>query len=235
MDFTKFVSLLSTKSLYFPSAVCFDDIFEGAKGLRSNKQRWDEFYLDFFRTAVRSVPGEMCAPLTEPQVEQEAIRLLKDLEIGGELDRRKTFISCWHENEHESEAMWKLYSTFLANAISIQTTYERLYLALGKSPEIRIGRVEYIDMRNDFVDVNDAFWRKRKSFEHEREVRAVISKHDATASGISVACDITQLIERVVVPPSAPAWFVGLVVDVSSKYGFNFKVEHSSLMKEPFF
>src|SRR5688572_17236116 len=37
MDFTKFVSLLSTKSVYFPSAVCFDDIWEGAKGLRKNK------------------------------------------------------------------------------------------------------------------------------------------------------------------------------------------------------
>lgn len=235
MDFTKFVSLLSTKALYFPSAASFQDPFEGAKGLRKHKNGWDDYFLKFFRRAVRSVPVEIRPTLSEDEIESEAQRLLKDLEVGGELDRTRTFISCWHENEHESEAMWRLYSTSIDYAIAIRTTYKRLYESLGRSPRINIGRVEYIDIQNDIVNVNDAFWRKRKAFEHEREVRAILLRHDQSQDGLLVPCDIETLIECVVLSPQAPAWFVALVKDVCAKYGHDFIAERSALLEEPFF
>ncbi|HEY5799813.1 MAG TPA: hypothetical protein VIT92_06315 [Burkholderiaceae bacterium] len=235
MDFTKFVSLISTKTIYFPSAASFDDLFEGAKGLRTNKGAWDKHFLEFFRSAVSRVPGEVRSSLSDEQVEKEALRLLKALEAGGELDRKRTFISCWHANEHESEAMWKLYSTSIDNAIAVQTTYRRLYESLGCNPEIQIGAVQYIDLTNDFANINDAFWRKRKSFEHEREVRAVVRKHDGTENGLEVSCDVSQLVQRVVVSPRAPEWFTSLVIDICRVYGFRLAVEHSAMIQEPFF
>lgn len=235
MDFTKFVSILSTRSLYFPSAASFQDPFEGAKGLRKHKQSWDDHFLEFFRRAVRSVPVEIRPALSEDEIEAEAQRLLKELEVGGELDRTRTFISCWHENDHESEAMWRLYSTSIDYAIAVRTSYERLYESLGRNPRIDIGRVQYIDILHDVVNVNDAFWRKRKAFEHEREVRAIPHRQDNSQPGVSVPCDIERLIECVVLSPQAPAWFVALVKNVTDKYEYSFAVERSALLEDPFF
>ncbi|WP_217638604.1 hypothetical protein [Nitrosospira multiformis] len=235
IDFTKFVSLLATKALYFPSAVCFDDIWEGAKGLRKNKWLWDEFFLKDFRRSLRTIPTNIRPPLSDEEVESEAVRLLRQLEEGGELDRKKTFISCWHENEFESEAMWKLYSSSMNNGIAIRTTYKRLYHALGRDPEIKIGRVQYVDLHRDFVDVNDAFWRKQKSFEYEREVRALLMKPEHGGLGLAIPCNVEKLIERVIVSPRAPAWFLELVDNVSTTYGLRLPIEQSSLIQEAFF
>jgi hypothetical protein len=235
MDFTKFVSLLSTKSLYFPSAACFTDIHEGAKGLRKHKPLWDEFYLEENRQSIRSSPHYLRQPYSEEEVERRAVHHLQDLEAGGEELRHQTFISCWHENAHESEAMWKLYSAFEDYAIAIRTSYDRLYKSLGRNPDINIGRVQYVDLNTHFVQINDAFWRKRKSFQHEREVRAVIWNPDYSGTGLSMPCDVGKLVAQIVVSPKAPAWFVALVEDVSHQYGFDLPVQHSSLIQDTFF
>jgi len=41
MDFTKYVSLLSSRALYFTRADQFEDTYEGAKGLLSKRERCD--------------------------------------------------------------------------------------------------------------------------------------------------------------------------------------------------
>ena len=204
MDFTKYVSLLSSRGLYFARADRLEDAFEGAKGLRRRKEKWDAHYLDFFRSAVENPPeGHLCK-LSEEEIEREARRLLGDLETNGVRGKTSTFVSCWHESEHESEAMWRLYSNLLSNAVAVNTTYGSLYSALGRDPSIGIGRVRYIDMRSSYTGVNDAFWRKRKSFEHEKEVRALMSDYRCEEAGKSVPCDLETLIEQVFVSPLAP-------------------------------
>jgi hypothetical protein len=235
MDFTKYAHLLSSRSLYFPSAACFDDVFEGAKGLAEHKHKWDAHYLDFFRQAIRSAPrGESIEPSAE-DIEANAQRLLRDIEVGGQMDRERTFISCWHESAHESEAMWKLYSTSMSYAVAIQTTVESAYVALGKNPRISIGRVEYVDFETYFANINGAFWRKRKSFEHEREVRLVISDPSDAAPGRLLACEIPILVQSVIVSPKSPEWFLPLVEDLTAKFGFQLPVKKSRLAVQPFF
>lgn len=130
MDLSKFISLISTKQLYFASASSFDDPFEGAKGLQKNKTKWDNYYLDFFEKAVRTAPGMDAIKLSDEKVNNDAKRLLQELSNSSQASRNHTFISCWHSNEYESEAMWKLYSKDTSNAVAIQTTGKRLYLAL---------------------------------------------------------------------------------------------------------
>ena len=235
MDFTKYVSLLSSRGLYFTRTDCFEDAFEGAKGIKSNKAKWNDHYLNFLREAIKTPPEGLRCELADEEVEQLANKLLGDLESAGEASRKETFVNCWHENEHESEAMWRLYSSFIENAIAVRTTYEGLYTALGRDPSISIGRVQYIDLKEHFAGVNDAFWRKRKSFEHEREVRALLVAPGCRDLGKVVACDLDTLIEQVSVSPRAPAWFVNLVNDVNEKYGVRVKVSSSELTEEPFF
>lgn len=235
MDFTKYMSLLSSRGLYFTRADCFEDNFEGAKGLKKNKAKWDLFYLEFFRSAIKSLPGKYNCKLSDSEIDEQAHKLLRDMEESGETDKRRTFVSCWHESEHESEAMWRLYSSFLANAIVVRTSYQSLYMSLGCDPSIKIGRIEYIDMKNDYADINDAFWKKRKSFEHEREVRALLLDDECQDRGKLVPCNLEVLIEEVSVSPKAPPWFIHLLNSVNDKYGIAVKVSPSELTEDPFF
>ncbi|PKO10107.1 MAG: hypothetical protein CVU40_07115 [Chloroflexi bacterium HGW-Chloroflexi-2] len=235
MDFTKFVSMLSMKGLYFARADCFQDIYEGAKGTLKNKSKWDQFYLSFFKELIMNPPDGSEVTYTDEEIESQAEKLLHDLEKGGINGKKRTFINCWHENENESEAMWRLYSSYLENAIAIRTTYKSLYESLGRNPSIKIGRVKYIDYQKNFAGVNDSFWCKRNSFEHEKEVRAIILDMHHLEKGKVIPCDLSQLLEEVFISPNAPNWFGELVNDVIDKYGLSIKVSPSELIQEPFF
>lgn len=235
MDFTKYVSLLSSKAIYFTRADCFEDFFEGAKGIKKNKGRWDSYYLEFFKRAIMNPPEGYVCELSEEVIEKNAQRLLKEMEMGGEANKKITFINCWHESEQESEAMWRLYSSFLPNAVAIRTSYKRLYESLGRDPSINIGRVKYVDLNKNYAGPNDAFWRKRKSFEHEREVRALLTDMKCEREGKLIPCDLDLLIEDVFVSPQAPEWFIHLVNDINEKFSIKMKVRKSELIEEPFF
>ncbi len=196
MDFTKYVSLLSSRALYFSRADQLADSHEGAKGLKIRKDAWDHHYLEFFRQAICNPPVGYENTRTDEEVETEAI---------------------------------------LPNAVAVQTSYEALYSALGRDPSIQIGRVRYLDLRTQYAGINDAFWRKRKSFEHEREVRAIILDFEHRDIGKLVSCDVDSLIKRVYVSPEAPSWFISLVNDVNDKYALDVKVTASEFNEEPFF
>lgn len=235
MDLSKFLSLIGKKALYFASAESFEDIFEGAKGTLELKEKWDAFYLDFFKEAIQTTPGMKPEDLTAEYIEENATRLLSELNASGNVKRKHTFISCWHCNESESEAMWKLYSTNVSNALAIQTTYQQLYEALDKDPSIEIGKVKYIDFSKRFSSVNGSFWYKRKSFEHEREVRAIITSYQSHSGGIEKAVNLEKLISAVYVSPYAPKWFEDVVRDVMQKYGLNKPLYCSEMLKAPFY
>lgn len=123
MDLSKLIYLIAKRALYFPSAECFPDNFEGAKGSLDRKSKWDDFYLNFFKKAVSTAPGQSPQFNDESYITQEAQRLLAELHYMGAQSRKNTYISCWHMSDYESEAMWKLYSKDNTNAVAIQTTY----------------------------------------------------------------------------------------------------------------
>ncbi len=235
MDLSKFISLISKKELYFSAATCFDDPFEGAKGVVSMKQQWDEFYLDFFKQAILTAPGMDLSKLTPEKLDSKSQRLLDEINSTGKIKRQSTFISCWHLNDFESEAMWKLYSKDVTNAFAIQTTYLHLYEALGKEPYISIGKVNYIDFSKQFTSVNDAFWFKRKSFEHEHEVRAIVKRRIKDKQGISIPIDIHKLIENIYISPYAPIWFSEVVKSIMEKYDINTPLLQSDMCSIPFY
>ncbi|PHM22852.1 hypothetical protein [Xenorhabdus budapestensis] len=235
MDFTKYVSLLSSKSIYFTRTDCFEDLYEGAKGIKKNKERWESHYLEFFRRAIMNPPEGYVCELSKEEIEKDAQRLLKEMEIGGKTHKESTFVNCWHESEHESEAMWRLYSSFLPNAVAIRTSYKGLYESLGRDPSINIGRVKYIDFNQNYAGPNNAFWRKRKSFEHEKEVRALLTDMKCKGQGKLLPCNLDLLIEDVFVSPCAPEWFIHLLNDINEKFSIKIKLRRSELIEEPFF
>jgi hypothetical protein len=235
MDFTKFVSLLKSKSLFFTRADKFEDPFEGAKGLLKNKRKWDKHYLDFFINACTNLPEGVKSDKSEKEILNDAKRLLGQLDDVGSSQLKETFINCWHENEHESEAMWKLYTSSLDQGIVIKTNYKKLYTSLGKDPSIHIGRINYIDFNDNFAGVNDSFWFKRKSFEHEKEVRAIFKDRGSeTEFGKLIPVDLNVLIDRIYVSPTSQKWFIEMVEDVLLKYNLKKKIGESSMKEKPF-
>jgi hypothetical protein len=151
--------------------------------------------------------------------------------------RQRVLLSCWHQNEHESAAMWRIYLSS-QDGVAIRTTTERLREAFVESPEqLRLGAVRYLDYQNDRVPQGhelEPFFCKRKSFDYEREVRVLCcADHPIDDRGRYVAVRLEKLIEQVVVSPSAESWFADLVRSVTGKYGFAFDIVPSSMCEPP--
>jgi tmRNA-binding protein len=165
--------------------------------------------------------------------------------------RKIVNISSWHINENESAAMWEI--CLQSNeGVAIQSTFKRLKDSFHthKEDEINIGKVKYIDYKKENIpkaNIFNPFLYKRKAFEHERELRAVIMKFaqleettgkhilyvDPKWFGIHVKTDLEVLVDKIVVSPSVPDWVIDLVKSIVNKYALNKKVEASELSKDP--
>lgn len=235
MDLAKFLQLLEGKALFFARADKFDDPFEGASGLASRQREWDEFYLASFRNICRNPPPGG-APMSDDAVEQNAQRLLASVSRIAVHERRTKFVSCWHANSGESEALWRLYCPPGSSGVVVRTTADRLLRSLDPSAPIKLGRVQYVDFRTSFAGFHDRIFWKRKSLSHEAEVRAVCPGNLSDDwSGLPVTVDLSLLIEQVVPSPFAPAWFQSLLASLVERFGLRAPVTESELLAQPFF
>ena len=225
MSFTKFVSLLARNALFFARADKLGDPFEGALSPVNVALR-PLLYKDDFPEDKRNLIGDF----------------MKDL-------RRFMLVNCWHENENESDAMWKLYSN-IEDGIAVKTDFQSLCGSLKGLQEVRIGKINYVDYGTTFIPENDAFkpiMYKRNSFEHEREVRAVIleippssdegfivgRKPSVYEVGAYHEVDASMLIKEVLVPPYAEDWLTELVQTTAETFKLGAPVRKSSLAVQP--
>ena len=222
MDLPKFISLIDENALYFTRSDKFGDPFEG------------------------SIPKETI------RLRQETMKIagMDEAHRREWLDssrwRQYVAVNCWHMNDHESAAMWNQYG---ASGVAIQSTYERLSNAIVDPRSVFLGTVTYLDYMTDaFTEGNlfKPFLHKRKSFEHERELRACVwssplvdGKPDWSIApmehGCHVSVDAKRLVERVFVAPSAPPWFTRIVKSTVQKFGFDFPVLQSRMDDDPVF
>ena len=225
MDFTKFVSLISSANLFFCRSDLFKDPFEGSYS-KANASLRPQVYNDM------------------PEVMRE--NMITHMSTYSKWVRQWTYISCWHANDHESAAMWDLYAK-TNEAVAIETSYRRLRNALPD--EAFLGCVQYIDYDTEWLPEGNTlypFMHKRKSFEHEREVRAILHEPPVNDSGVEVGkmnsqrgkavqIVVNDLITVIHVAPTAPAWLADLVAEVASKYDLSAEVRRSDLYSEPVF
>lgn len=234
-DFPKFISLIDSNKLFFTRADKFEDTFEGARGFNFQKEA---IYSTHKPLLTLKVKGKlMNAGInnpTEDEIEIEVRKEMQNILIAQQEKRKDYFVSCWHSNELESEAMWKLYVTAKNQGIAIQTTMERLCTAIG-STDFEVGAVKYISFEHPLDEDSVPIWYKRTAFQHENEIRAIIKKSSSTELGLLVDVDVNRLIEKVYISPSAPEWFACLVENVLKKYNLNKEVLHSKLDEEPIY
>ncbi len=223
VDFTKFISYLEKNALFFVRSDQFPDKYEG-KFTEADAKRWEE--------------------RLQPKIK------LNQMEIYDRI-RKIVNISSWHINDNESAAMWEI-CLQSKEGVAIKSTFKRMKDSFlpHKEDDIFIGKVKYIDYSHDVIpkgNIFNPFLYKRKSFEHERELRAVLLKLmiqeetvekqvlyvDPKWFGVYVKTDLDILIDSIVVSPSVPDWFIDLVTSIGKKYGLYKKVESSELSKEP--
>ena len=235
MDFTKFVSILENSALFFPRADKLGDPFEGSVPKNNISSR----------------------PIWHPDLTE------KDTIMYGFVIQqipRFTLINCWHRSNHESEGMWKLYAS-VDGGIAIRTNLINLIESFKTNEHIHVGQVKYVDYERDSIPEDNSLFPylyKRKSFEHEREVRAIIQKLplgiretelkdgirnmstekinqwlDFCENGIHYDIDINHLIQEVVIAHFAPEWLLDLVTQVAKRYGLKSPINRSYLADSP--
>jgi len=217
LDFTKFLFLLESSSLYFCRGDKFrnNDPFEGSFPKREYEYLIQnsglEIAQNFYKAASKS-----------------------------------TFINCWHLSEIESIAMWKLYSE-LNKGVAIKTTITNFKYAFNKTNEnVFAGIVQYIDYENDtyyarrghkYTSQNlfSLYIHKRDIFEFEKEYRAVCSDHrNIEQDGKYIEVDLNALIQEVVLAPNTSDWMYNLVNVTAGRILNDIKISRSIFDSKPY-
>lgn len=180
MDFAKFMSLIETEELYFCRGDKFEDKLEGS----------------YSKLTIENIDRliSMTLQLSGMNILQDEVRNL--VSLINQINRFSVFVSCWHMEQHESYAMWDLY-TKNKEGIAIQSTIKRVEESFyDQASNITAGKVSYINFETDElkglpIEVKDllsakdfsisitpinAFLHKRISFSHEKEMRFVVDK-----------------------------------------------------------
>ena len=163
MDFSKYVDLLTTSELHFARADKFEDPYDCSA-------------MQFFGEPYKQLSS------ANPQGKERTRQV-------NTFGRLFVYLNCWHMNDVQSAALWKLYSENKYETIAIQTTFEKLdsEIKLKYSRDgIRISKVKY-DLENAGEPIGNPpegrlfsilGWAniiyKRPSFAHEKELRAFI-------------------------------------------------------------
>jgi hypothetical protein len=170
--------------------------------------------------------------------------------------RFRYFATCWHASEYESDAQWRIYAPGGAGIATV-STMQRMRESVDLHPYTGImGQVEYIDFETHDMLRRDTHMRaghvKRKSFEHEREVRGMIITNLIAKGaritlneellekqrlqqplGINAKVDLAGLIQSIVISPVAAPYIEELVGIVTKRHGLDHLVRKSELLKTP--
>lgn len=120
MDFSKFVATLVNRGLYRSRMDRLGDAYEGWVPKTPREQYHGFLQNEFFRR--------------DRELRKKATEL-----------RKRIYASCWHANDDESDAMWKLYMKS-KNGIAIRTTCRSFHKALKQTPEsCSLYKVDYAD------------------------------------------------------------------------------------------
>ena len=241
-DLAKLLSIFERSALFFPRLDKLEDRFEGY---------YTKTVLALEKLKFEDLPSELRDQIPDEQTLLAMKGNQKRIREFAKEQREITFVNSWYCNQHESAAMWAQYLR-TQEGIAIESSYRRLTESLRdyKDFEVFVGLVKYIDYESDSIPFGNSLspvMCKRKSFEHERELRAVIwtlqhGKNDSGPankfkgeSGIYVPVDVAGLIERVYVCPTAQTWVRKLIDSLVKRFGHKFPVVQSSLAEAAFY
>lgn len=221
MDYTKFMSLVMDRNLYFTPADLLGDPYEGSLPKFVARGRDDKSSdADLARTIQMSM-------------------------------RKVITVSCWHMNDSESTAMWQLYSEMNKGiAIQSTYKRLRECLAPFPEVRLAVVKyIDYDTESFDYQDPWMPFIHKRKAFSHERELRAIAIQPERIGAvrrqedpfeygkliGDRYPVNLSDLIETIYVAPNIAPWIVYLTCKILEEKNIKSPVICSDLDKAPLF
>lgn len=219
MSLPKLIGLLDTQSLYMARADTFDDQHEGAT---PDLQKSFEIDNDPQRSAL--------------------------LDAFRRRQREWTFITCWSHGQHESHALWKIFCPPKQGIVVGSQYFKLASLVRSNVEDMEIGLVDYgihepLALSNTLLP----FFRKRKAFDYEREVRLVANIHRCTdvrdqsgnllppLENLKLPVDVVSLVDVIRVHPEASRCYSDLVRSVVREFAPTLidRVEKSEMSRPP--
>ena len=220
VDISKLIDILSRKSLFLSRLDLLGDAHEGS----ITKVNFDSRQTEFEKLGITHAI---------PMMERSSKQTTKSM-----------FVNCWYFDNHESEAMWKLYCPD-NKGIAIQTTYRKLVDSINYDEYLYIGLVNYIDYETEWFPTGNIFYsvmHKRKAFQYEKEIRLVKtdSKYwgensEESPAGIYCPWDIEKFAENIYVNPYSQSWYYEVIKDILEKYNCKINIKWSIMKVEPYY
>jgi len=214
MDLSKFISLIEKNALWLARADTFRDKREGRfpDDMRKTTEKAFESFGSFHDS------------------------LIKDAGDFQDYLQKNTFISCWHKNFDENMVMWEIYGRD-NNALAIQTTVEKIKENVNPTKlrggflllrEVIYEKPEHI---TGILNFDACFFIKRPHFSFENEVRISFNTFSTTNPskntpyGYYLPVYINGLIEKILIHPDSPEWFLDAINSITNKYKIHAPVE----------
>jgi hypothetical protein len=244
MDRDKFESFLKNSALFFCRADKFIDPFEGSLPKRE---------ADFRIKDAKKIEAFFGRPFDQ-KLEEKNIR---ELAAWHKEAKKATIVNCWHINNNESDAMWRLYLKD-NEGVAVQTTSEKIKLSIEScTEEIEYSRVQYLDYDTDIwhhpIDYPHTHYNlitplihKRLEFKHENEFRLYQRIDEAEgledfwntqefSIGKMIQVDIEILVDKIIFPPTSDEASQNKIMNLCKMYGYQFNYYKSALNQEPIY
>lgn len=244
MSLDKLINLLSTNSLFFTPLSSYreTDPFEGL--LPKNALT---FLQEIFQE--KSIENSIDAFISTKDIPIKTHNLINELITQSNQTQKDLIkkyyrtiadaqlVNCWHANNRESEAMWRLYSDN-GKGIAITTNIELLIKAFQDTDTdktINVGKVRYLDFDNHNFSISDCTVDgyilpliKRDSFRHENEVR-IHTSFDLFGKSLDevqitpcvLPVNVSALIEQIYISPYAKEPFVSSTKEICKLYNID--------------
>ena len=164
-----------------------------------------------------------------------------------EITSKDTFLNCWHLNDNENLAMWKLYSKN-DKSIALQTDIQSFKDSFENSDRtIFAGKIQYIDYEKDYYygrrgynytlgNGFTAYIHKRIIFDYEKEYRAICTDSNGKdKQGIKIKVTLDKLIHNIFLAPNTSNESIELVADIANCISKKIKVRRSSFDSKTYF
>ena len=162
MSFTKFVSLLQSRSLYFCNLERLAELdpYEGLLAEPNYRHRVYECIDDMdredraaARIDERGLTDELRQLRFSGYIQQQEDNLQRAFAM-----RRSFFVNCWYMKEHESAAMWAIYGGG-REGVAITSSAARLTESfLHTEARLFLSQVRYIDYIVDKIPAGNSFF-----------------------------------------------------------------------------
>ena len=212
MDLWKFLQIVNTSTLFFPSVTLLGDQLEG------------------------KIPDKVYSNMKD----HEKINGRSDnfVEVYREfmenLSRDSTLVLSWNAAENESFALWKMYAKDKLG-IAIKTNLQKLKNSFkNTSEEIYIGEVSYYDNEKPIYDVISfsTLLTKHNYYSFEKEVRCLTRLNDdeKNLNFKLINVDLNELIEEVYLSPFAFESGLHEIIEyLKLKHKLSFKIKMSGI------